>query len=885
MRRQQKLLLSFMAWGLALLHGITVATALTPQEIAQTALGSTVLLVIKRSWGRSSLGSGFVVHDGQIATNYHVIKGIRSGYAKLVGGTTEYAIETILAVDKERDLAIVKVTGIRAPTLPLGDSDAVQIGDIVYVAGNPQGLEGTFSEGIISAIRPEGNNLVQGTILQMTAPISPGSSGGPVLDDSGEVIGVSVGYYEGGQNLNLAIPVNYLKPLIATRVDDLHITEVYDLYSGSLSVDFSPDERYIATGDTDGDVGLWKVSNGENIYYKNLGGEVEGVAFSPGGSQLAADGHDGDNPYVILLEASRGTEVRREGVNASSADARNVRAVAFSPDGRYVAIGVDLPWAWLWEVRGGRRYGWGDTGNSEVNAVAFSPDGRYLATGDDDGEAILLEVNRWWSGSWPGVQRLQLGGNVHAVAFSPDGKYLAADGYDGSNTNVTIYDVSSNTTVWRIDPDIYEIYALAFSPNGEYLAVGGDDERITFYRIGADITKLKVISATGQVNDLAWSPDGNLISDGKKVWQITEVHEELLVQLSVAAIDPVNVGEAFTLEFTVTDVTDLAGWQLGVTFNPAVLQAVSVNEGDFLKKGGGDTFFQSGNIDNTTGKITGVTATFIGTVGISGTGRLLSLTFEAKTSGMGRLALHNVQFITSSAEVIPYEITINPVIVGDGLLAWDVNSDGEVNLVDLIQVSQNFGPVDPAVPRVDVNADGTVNISDLIIVAQHLGESTNPAAPVEKDLRVPLLVRANTRVDSYINPETIQKWIDMAYAADDSSIGFQLGIANLKRLLAAITPAETALLPNYPNPFNPETWIPYHLSNDAEVRLTIYDTKGVPVRQFDLGYQPAGYYTNRSKAAYWDGCNESGESVASGVYFYQLRAGDYTALRRMVILK
>ena len=881
MRRQQKLLLSFMAWGLALLHGITVATALTPQEIAQTALGSTVLLVIKRSWGRSSLGSGFVVHDGQIATNYHVIKGIRSGYAKLVGGTTEYAIETILAVDKERDLAIVKVTGIRAPTLPLGDSDVVQIGDIVYVAGNPQGLEGTFSEGIISAIRPEGNNLVRGKVLQMTAPISPGSSGGPVLNDRGEVIGVSVGYYEGGQNLNLAIPVNYLKALLAVRIDDLLITEVYDLYSGSLSVDFSPDGKYIATGDTDGDVGLWEVSSGNNIYYKNLGGRVEGVAFSPDGKQLAADGTNG-NVRVVLLDAKSGTEIRRRD---NRDEATQINAVAFSPDGRYVATGVNLRWAYLWELSSNMQNGWGRTDASEVYAVAFSPDGRYLATGNDDGEASLWELNSWWTDDVD-AQHFELGGNVRAVAFSPDGKYLAADGYDGSNANVTIYDVSSNTTVWRIDPDIYEIYALAFSPNGEYLAVGDDDERITFYRIGADITKLKVISATGQVNDLAWSPDGNLISNGKKVWQITEVHEELLVQLSVAAIDPVNVGEAFTLEFTVTDVTDLAGWQLGVTFNPAVLQAVSVNEGDFLKKGGGDTFFQSGNIDNTTGKITGVTATFIGTVGISGTGRLLSLTFEAKTSGMGRLALHNVQFITSSAEVIPYEITINPVIVGDGLLAWDVNSDGEVNLVDLIQVSQNFGPVDPAVPRVDVNADGTVNISDLIIVAQHLGESTNPAAPVEKDLRVlPLLVRANTRVDSYINPETIQKWIDMAYAADDSSIGFQLGIANLKRLLAAITPAETALLPNYPNPFNPETWIPYHLSNDAEVRLTIYDTRGVPVRQFDLGYQPAGYYTNRSKAAYWDGCNESGESVASGVYFYQLRAGDYTALRRMVILK
>ena len=90
---------------------------------------------------------------------------------------------------------------------------------------------------------------------------------------------------------------------------------------------------------------------------------------------------------------------------------------------------------------------------------------------------------------------------------------------------------------------------------------------------------------------------------------------------------------------------------------------------------------------------------------------------------------------------------------------------------------------------------------------------------------------------------------------------------------------------NYPNPFNPETWIPYHLAHDAEVQLTIYNTKGAVVRQLELGYQPAGFYTARAKAGYWNGRNESGELVASGIYFYQLRAGDYSALRRMVIVK
>ena len=98
-------------------------------------------------------------------------------------------------------------------------------------------------------------------------------------------------------------------------------------------------------------------------------------------------------------------------------------------------------------------------------------------------------------------------------------------------------------------------------------------------------------------------------------------------------------------------------------------------------------------------------------------------------------------------------------------------------------------------------------------------------------------------------------------------------------------PAETALLRNYPNPFNPETWIPYQLSADSEVILSIYDSNGERVRQLDLGYQPVGTYTDRAKAAYWDGRNEFGEAAASGVYFYHLSTGDYSATRRMVIIK
>ena len=214
MQRRQKLILSLTVCGLVLFYGTTVAAARTPQEIAKITLGSTVHLGVVDANGKSWTGSGFVIRDDQVVTNYHVIDNMSIGGARLVGKEDLYPIEATLAVEKNRDLAIIKVVGIDVPALSLGDSDTVQIGDKVYVAGNPQGLEGSFSDGIISAIR--GGSADK--FFQMTAPISQGSSGGPVVNEKGEVIGVSFATLHDGQNLNFAIPVNYLKPMIITPI-------------------------------------------------------------------------------------------------------------------------------------------------------------------------------------------------------------------------------------------------------------------------------------------------------------------------------------------------------------------------------------------------------------------------------------------------------------------------------------------------------------------------------------------------------------------------------------------------------------------------------------------------------------------------------------------
>jgi S1-C subfamily serine protease len=185
--------------------------AQTAQEIAKRAFGSTVLLVMEDANGQPlSLGSGFFVREGEIASNLHVVEGAARGYAKLVGQKAKYDIEGITAVDPERDLVVLKLSATNSPILFLASSDGVQVGETVYAVGNPQGLEGTFSQGIVSSIREVGPDK----LLQITAPISPGSSGGPVLNGKGEVIGVSVATFKGGQNLNFAIPANYLKMLL-----------------------------------------------------------------------------------------------------------------------------------------------------------------------------------------------------------------------------------------------------------------------------------------------------------------------------------------------------------------------------------------------------------------------------------------------------------------------------------------------------------------------------------------------------------------------------------------------------------------------------------------------------------------------------------------------
>ena len=155
-------------------------------------------------------------------------------------------------------------------------------------------------------------------------------------------------------------------------------------------------------------------------------------------------------------------------------------------------------------------------------------------------------------------------------------------------------------------------------------------------------------------------------------------------------------------------------------------------------------------------------------------------------------------------------------------------------------------------------------------------------------------------LDSYIDPtipasaNEVAQWLHAAQHANLTDLAFQRGIEVLKNLLSLLVPKETVLLANYPNPFNPETWIPYQLAEPADVTLRIHAVDGSLVRVLSLGHQATGIYQNRSRAAYWNGKNAQGEPVASGVYFYTLStestrdsvtAGEFTSTRKMLIRK
>ena len=649
-----------------------------------------------------------------------------------------------------------------------------------------------------------------------------------------------------------------------------------------LSVAFSPDGKTLASGSADNTIRLWNAATGDPL--KTLTEhrrDVTSVAFSPDGKTLASGNYD---DTIRLWNAATGDPLKTLTEHRDT-----VLSVAFSPDGKTLASGSADNTIRLWNAATGDPLKTLTEHKRDVTSVAFSPDGKTLASGNYD-DTIRL----WNAATGDLLQTLtEHRGTVYSVAFSPDGKTLASGSADNTIRLWSIptihVSITPNPVVSPVIGEEFSItvhitqgetvggyqLTLGFNPtalryvssaNGEYLTKGSyfvkpvvSENEVTlgatnFANVSNGDGSLATITfEVVDVKESALNLSRVILTDSDSDYLGHYVHDSKIVEPSpvpssaVISITPSSVLSPARRQLLSFNI-DIAGGQ-NVADYKLIVQRSDATALEYISRSPGD--YLDGGVGN-------------------GDGTLATVTFKIRAAKASTISVYGHLIGTDGLRYIP---TFESASVVEPLLG-DVNRDGVVNISDLVLVASSFSQEVPEEGNpADVNEDNIVNIVDLVKVAGVIGGEAAAPSAWNRDLE-----GAPTRAE-------VQQWLSQAQQLDLTDPISQRGIRFLEQLLAALTPKETALLSNYPNPFNPETWIPYHLAHDADVTLTIYNTKGAVVRRFKLGHQPAGFYTARAQAAYWNGRNANGESVASGIYFYQLRAGDYSALRRMVIVK
>ena len=494
---------------------------------------------------------------------------------------------------------------------------------------------------------------------------------------------------------------------------------------------------------------------------------------------------------------------------------------AISPNNRTVAIG-GREFIHLWDISTGEYKKTLFELNERNVAMAFSPDGQTLAS--DIGWSIRL----WNHNHGVSIATLRTffgnSGPSHgntSIAYSPDGRYLAGTSIDGS---VHLWD-SGRTYKGTIDLRIGGTQSIAFSPDSRYLVSGSRDNIVGFWDIENDELTTTFSGHTDDVISVVYNPKGDIVASGSRD--------------NTVILWDVNTGKQ------IRQLSGHPSWVSSVAFSPD-----------------GDTLASVGNREN-----------LIRLWDVS-TGNPLpplyghySYITEISFSSDGR----NLVSISADGTALVWDWHSINGIEDSKIIPEDVNSDGVVDIQDLIYVASQFGN-NEVENTADVNNDGVVDVTDIALVAGAIGNTESS----------PILI---SKSNHPLTLETVRMWLIQAQNSNNVSEKYRRGVALLEQLLIGLTPKVTALLSNYPNPFNPETWIPFQLAKPTNVSIKIYTSNGQLVRHIDLGYKPAGEYHSRHEAVYWNGMNDEGEPVASGVYLYTMAAGEFTATRRMLIIK